>query len=668
LGTRHLAASGDRQPARSASDAPLDTAAAGILRQHAPLAPGALASGEGPPERPRPGSGLLEWLGWAVLASLLLATLVAALAFDRAGRPSLVGDEATYAMQAASLAWDLDLAYTRRDYDRFVAQWGGPPDGVILQSRDGGAHLTYGKPFLYALLVAPFVRLSPLRGALVANVLMLAGAALLAARTLRLRAGAAAPLAVAVLVFGSVCFAYVFWVHADIFLLAATAAGFALAYGVERVGVREGISTEVVYGDGLSGRPAWRRLGRWFLVGVLLAVPGAFRPFYLALLLPAALAVPASRRREGCCALAAGALVLLLGTAAVQHAAGGGWSGYTGQRLGFYARTGYPDVDFPASAWNQELRRWGNTSWDQEGAFDPSWNPRLWAWNSLYFLAGRNVGILPYFLPLLLGALAFRGDGGRWLIPLAVALAAGCFLLVRPFNFYGGGGAIANRYFLPLYPALWFMAARPLRAPAVALAAALAAPFLWPLWHHPSAFPVGEDGRYRHVSAVARRLLPYETTQSHIPGGQDAERHGLWVKLLSRDVSRQGAAGSGLRMTAAGEADLLVGSPTPLRFLAVELDRRAPSRLVLARGLELRPSLLRADGWEVFEVPLARPSARHPMWWTRDDYYLYRVRFRLPGGRAEPVGLDLRRGEDPARIDLYLDPAASGRGGGDAAP
>src|SRR5262245_62634255 len=47
---------------------------------------------------------------------------------------------------------------------------------------------------------------------------------------------------------------------------------------------------------------------------------------------------------------------------------------------------------------------------------------------------------------------------------LAALAAAGCFLLTRPFNFYGGGGAIANRYFLPLYPAFWFAAGRPARA------------------------------------------------------------------------------------------------------------------------------------------------------------------------------------------------------------
>jgi hypothetical protein len=687
MDTRNIdpASTGSTERAGGASD----TASAGIFRHYpgADAAPGEEADGrdagsaggtlyEDPDaggfapdsnradRAGRTGRSIGEWLGWSVLGSLLLAVLLAAMGFDRAGRPSLVGDEATYAMQAASLAWDFDLQYTRADYDRFVAQWGGPPDGVILQSRDGGAHLTYGKPFLYAMLVAPFVRFSPLRGALVANALMLAAAALLAARTLRLRLGAVAPFAVAVLVFASVAFAYVFWVHSDVFLLAATAAGFALVYAGDRSVLPRGMKAPPLYADEPGPLPGWRWLGRWALAGALLAVPGAFRPFYLALLIPAALAVPADRRRLGWPALAAGALALLLLTAGVQHAAGGDWSSYSGERLGFYAKTGYPGVDFPAADWNQKLRQWGNTSWTQEGAFEPSSSLRLWGWNLLYFLAGRDVGVLPYFLPLLLCALAFRRDHGRWALPAAVALAALCFLLVRPFNFYGGGGAIANRYFLPLYPALWYMAARPLRTATVALAAMLAAPFLWPLWRNPTAFPVGEDGRYRHVSVVAQRVLPYETTQSHIPGGQDSTVDGIWVKLLSRDVWRP-AGSRALDMAAGGEADLLVGSPTPMPFLAIELDRRAPTRLA-AGGRELRPSLLRPNGSVVFEVALNRPLAVHPMWWTHDDYYLYELKFRLPGANADQVSVELRRGEDPAKIEL--EPEVPEGLGGDPGP
>jgi hypothetical protein len=594
-----------------------------------------------PPVRPR--VDLVEILGWTVLAALLLATLWAALRFDRAGRPSLVGDEATYAMQAASLAWDGDLAYSRADYDRFVAQWGGKPDGLVLQSRDQGKHITYGKPFLYALAVAPFVRLSPIRGPLVANALFLAAAALLAARTLRQRLGGAAPFWVAVLVFGSVSFAYVYWVHADLFLFATAAAGLALVYWEDRP--REAPPAEIYEGEESALR--WPVLLRWAAAGVLLAIPGAFRPFYLALLLPAALAaltLKAGWRVRWLTLLAflAGVLGLLLVTGLVQWHAGGAFSGYGGERGGFYPRTGYPDVDFPASGWESSLHHWGNTSWTQEGAIDPYFDARLWAWNGLYFFVGRNIGILLYFLPLLLGFLAFSGDCGRWALPWAVLLGAAGFLLVRPFNFYGGGGAIGDRYFLPLYPALWYLAGKARRstwvAPALAVVVlALAAPFLLPLWQHPTAFPIGPDGRYRHVSEFATKNFPYETTQSHIPGGQDSAHDGIWVKLLNDSMGRIGEAES-LLGDARGE--VLVGSPEPLRGLLVVADPRAPTRLE-SGGETLRPSLLRPNGTVVFAIDLGKPKAVHPMWWTRQPYYLYQVDLRLPGAPKTPIGMRL---------------------------
>ena len=584
--------------------------------------------------------------GWAVLGALLLATLVGTFLFDRAGRPSLVGDEATYAMQAASLAWDFDLAWSRADYDRFVAHWGGPPDGVILQSGDGGAHITYGKPFLYALAIAPFVRVAPVRGGLIANVVYLAAAAILAGWVLRRRLGDAAPLWVAVFLFASVAFAYAFWVHADLFLLSTTAAGLALVYASGGV---SDAALPSIYGEEkkVGGRPFLR----WFAAGALLAVAGAFRPFYLALLLPAALAAKAEeRRRPALAGLLAGALVLLAITALgqwISGGSGGSWSGYGGERGGFYPRTGYPDVDFPANRWTEVLQQWGNTSWLQEGGVDPSYNPKLLAWNVLYFMAGRDVGVLPYFLPLLAGVLAFSKDRGRWAIPVAVGLAVLGFFVLRPFNFYGGGGAIANRYFLPLYPAFWFLMGRRLSAGWAVPVVACAGVFLYPLWLHPMAFPIGEDGRYRHVGTVAERFLPYETTQSHIPGGQDFAANGVWIKLLSHNLYRV-AGTDELRLVGGnpGErGEVLVGSPERLERLHLRFGAAAPSHLEIG-GRDLRPTILHPDGGITFEVPLPHARAVHPMWWTWDDYYLYELDLRLPGAPAEPIGLDIRPARD----------------------
>ncbi len=591
-----------------------------------------------------------ERFGWLVLCALLAAVFVGTATFSRAGRPSLVGDEATYAMQAASIAFDFDLHYERRDYDRFVRDWGGAPDGLILQSRvsqapggPGAARsLTYGKPVAYALFAAPFVRAAPVRGPLIANALALALAAWLAARTLRRHLGASAPLWVAVFVFASVSFAYAFWVHADLFLFAAVAAGFAVAYDGEVR--RRGEPMPEIY-EGEETIPPSRTFWRFFAAGLLLAIPGSFRPFYLALLLPAALAVPRAKRWIGLAGLALGALLMLGGAGAIQVAAGGSFTGYGGERQGFYPRTGYPEVDFPASAWDRSIRQWGNTSWTQEGAITPSPNLKLWGWNAIYLLAGQSVGVLPYFLPLLLGLFAYSKERGRWAIPLAVAVAAVCFLAIRPFNFYGGGGAIGNRYFLPLYPALWFLAARPLRgrsATVAALAAtAAAAPFLWPLWSLPRAFPIAPDGRYAHTSPVARELLPYETTQSHIPGGQDLSAHGLWVKFLDGPAGQRNG-----RPYVQGEAraEILLGSPKPLRTVLVDLAPNAPSTLEVSGGT-LGEKLLRPDGGIAYFVTLNSQRAVHPMWWTDDPWSLYRLSLKLPGGKGS-IAFDLKPAEE----------------------
>lgn len=557
---------------------------------------------------------------WAVLGLLLAATLAGALTFDRRSWPGQVGDEATYLMQAQSLAWDFDLRYSRRDYDRFVEQWGTKPDGLILQSGDGGRTLVYAKPASYALWIAPFLRLSPTRGAAIANALLLALAAVLAARALERRLGPAAPLWVAVWIFGSVAFAYVFWAHADLFLMSLAAIALALAYGAPAKDAEES-----------HGRAALR----WLAAGLLLGLVLAARPFYGTLLVPAALAAisaPAPRRSLGIAALAAGAIVAVLGSGLTHLAETDSWTPYSGERQSFDATSGFPEVDLPPGSWQQRGAGRGNRSWlpsDMVG-------PRLTAWNALYFLAGRDVGVLPYFLPFLLGLAAFRRGEGRGALILAALAAMACFLLTRPFNFYGGGGAIANRYFLPVYPAFWFAAGRPARAWWGLLAAALAAPFLLALWREPRAFFLDESNGYRFVTSAARRLLPYETTQSHLKpsGGEDVTHNSLWIKPLSTSL-RPEANGALLRLGPAGSGELLVGSSHPLPGLRMIVDPPAPPRIGVS-GAEVSASHPRPRGGSVLLLRLQGPRAVHRMWWSENEnpVYLYQLRLDAPAGFA----------------------------------
>jgi hypothetical protein len=548
---------------------------------------------------------------WAVLALLLLATLAAAATLDRRGWPAFVGDEATYLLEAQSLAWDFDIRYTRADYDRFVEQWGRKPEGLILQSADGGKTLVYGKPAVYSLYLVPFVRISPTRGAAVANALALALAAGLAARALQRRIGGVAPLWVAAWVFASVAFAYVFWIHSDLFLMCLTAVALSLVYKGTR---------------------------RWVLVGILLSVVILSRPLYAGLLLPAALAVPREDRKRTAVLLAAGTLGLAVLATAANLTVRGTWTSYGGDRQSFYGSTGFPGVD--AGPWGEQIEERGTHGWVKEETLQIGFDVRQTAWNVLYYLAGRDVGLLPYFLPFVLGFLAFRPGEGRWALILAVAAAAAALFWMRPFNFYGGGGAMANRYFLPLYPALWFLAAKPVRPLRGILAAvgmtALAAPFLLPLWSAPRAFPLNSEEGYRYVSPAAVRWLPYETTLSHLKpsGHEDFLHHGLWVKLLTPGLSPD-ANGARIGLAPGHSGAFLVGSEQPLAGLRIRLPPRGPDALEVS-GADFVEAIRREDGGTTLRFR-PRLRAHHRMWWLK-TLYLYEIGI---GKRSDAVSFQI---------------------------
>lgn len=512
--------------------------------------------------------------GWAVLLALLAALLIATLVGDRAARAPESGDEPTWALQAASLAWDFDLRYSDADYRRYREQWGARPPGVDLESRDGGRTQIYGRPFLHALVAAPFVRAMPHRGLRVANALLLAAAALLAARISQ------QPLRVAVFVFASATFSYVFLATADVFMVAVTAAGLALAYG----------------GDGAGGLPStyqgsrpwsWRAFGRWLAVGALLAIPGAHRLLYLLLLLPPLSAALAARSRAGLAGLLAGASGLLAGASWIHAAAGGD----------------------PLLAPGLALET----------------NPGLLLWNAAYFLVGRHVGLLVCFLPVLLALPAARGAGGRGALLAAAGLAALGFLVTRPYDFAALGAGEGNRLFLPLYAALWFLPVGKPRSAWPLGIALLAAPLLLPL-----------------PAAAAERLrawLPYETTQRELPGAWVSQGD-LRIKPASPSAWRA-PTGRGFRIVGEAAGELVLASPGPLATVAMVFDRNAPTRLV-AQGRELRPRMLGADGSVTFEVPLG--SARvHPMWWSGGSSHLYTLGFRLPGAPARPIAFLIQK-------------------------
>ena len=279
-----------------------------------------------------------------VLWALLLALAVSAVVFDPSDWPYTVGDEGVYAMQAQSLAFDFDRRYEEADFRRYQRLTGKVPDPLILQSVDDGATLVYAKPAFYSLYLAPFVRVAPRSGPILANLLLIFAAALLLDCLLATRIGADGPLAAAFLLFFSVAFGHVFWVHADLFYMVL------LAFG---------LCCLDPWFDDAKLPPA-----RLVAGGALLAVAGAGRPFYLAVLGAVLLAASPTLRqawgRRSAAFVVVGAVLLLAGSAWFHRASGGAWTPYVSERQGFSSATGYPDVDFERELWSERCRgrRW----------------------------------------------------------------------------------------------------------------------------------------------------------------------------------------------------------------------------------------------------------------------------------------------------------------------
>lgn len=524
-----------------------------------------------------------------ILIGGLLLLAFFATTFHRDQWPGLMGDEATYLMQAESLAFDFDLQFQEKDFRRFEELHGMAPEGLILQKHPSQPTFFFGKPYFYALWSAPWVRLFPSHGIFFANLLALAIGALSAAAGLRHRLGDQAPLWIALFLFGSVTFAWVFWAHPDLFLMSATATALGLALGPPQ-----------------NSRNLDRPL-RWIIAGLLLGVVVYSRPLYAPLFLPLLFTnrwFSGFRFRW----LAAGLIGFTALAAGLQYGMSGEFSSYFGARQGYYSYTGFPLVDLPAEDQPESAEEKASADW--HGGV-PDTGLSTWGWNSLFFLSGRNVGLLPYFLPLFLalGSMGFRRKADFYLLPAALLVIL-AFLYLRPYNFWGGGGSLANRYFLPIYPLIWFLPTPVKSAKRLGITLLLAAPFLYPLWLGAARWPQ-ENGVPRYVSPVAQRILPFESTQLHLkPSGRDDVVHqGLWLKALDPHLLAQGDY---LEFTENRPARLIVGSAQPIRFLELRSEGSAPRRLDMD----------------------SVHSRHHPMWWSSEDFHLYFITLD-PGEAAD---------------------------------
>ena len=211
-----------------------------------------------------------------------------------------------------------------------------------------------------------------------------------------------------------------------------------------------------------------------------------------------------------------------------------------------------------------------------------------YALNLGYFFFGRHAGLVPYFFPGVL-ALALwwwrRRDIRAWhLLSLgAIVGTVTATLAILPYTWSGGGGPPGNRYFMAVYPVLFFLLP-PIRSLAVPLAA-LAGGGLFTAQlvlnpYYTARFP------YLNLDHGAVRVLPIELTmvndlpilldkdRSRVRYGSNPE---LTLHLL--DKNSYAPEPAGLWVAGKRRADIVVRTTQKLSSMRIRLSTVVPNRV-----------------------------------------------------------------------------------------
>ena len=407
----------------------------------------------------------------------LVVMLAAAISIDIVRAAYKVkSDEATYVAMTLSLAYDGDLSYERRDLERFWGIYETGPEGIFLKrgqqlrvrltASPPFVHLTktgdrrddrlyFGKAMIYSIAAAPFVRLLGMNGFLVFHALLLfavcaCGYAFLAARS---RPGPALAFTLG-FIGASVVPVYAVFLMPEIFNFSVIFIAYFLWLYKEVARPRN----RFMSGDASD-----------LLAAVLLGVATYSKPSSAALAIPVLLLPWWRRRSRHGFVVGAVFAAATAGLFALNAAVTGDFNYQGGERKQFYsapgdappAHSGFP-FDSPAGTWEVRGQRVVTNELGTDNVLRPSEIVRLFGNNVKYFLIGRHFGFVPYFFPgaVALIAWAFSRDRfqpWRVLTVCGVVLATLVLLIVLPYTWSGGGGPPGNRYFMTIYPALFFV-------------------------------------------------------------------------------------------------------------------------------------------------------------------------------------------------------------------
>lgn len=535
---------------------------------------------------------------------------------------SFFSDGATYYAMGHSLAHDFNLEYEARDLARTRRDYPGGPQGIFLKRASGGftfqgrvtseePRLYFGKAMTYPILASPFVALWGTRGFLVFNVLCLLAGWFFAWRLCASGHEATMPALIvsAAMVFATVTPIYVFWIQPEVMNFALITA--ALLCGQTK---RPALAA-LLFGVAAYTKPTHVVMALPFILGPLIATEtGLGRRV-------------AETVRRGVMVVVIAALGFLLNAGVT-----GEWNYQGGERKTFgglypFDQTREREVTFGNSGEWMTTMKLGPRSQGSESAPGqkgiglgieqaPEELSQMFRANLLYVWFGRYAGLFPYFAPAFLTLIVFLVIGPRtgrreavgWLgvASLLLYFWLSIALLPGPTNWYGGGGALGNRYFTSALPLALLFVPKGREGLITVLGTVLSALFLAPAWASPVLHSVRPARLAARSSTLAllpaersmlndlalctdawRKKQAYDDVEGDAPLHRPGSRHGYWLYFpddgtfgkepLPGLTLWDGEPAEGFRVRRGRTTEILVRANEPVDWIDVTLRAQSVS-------------------------------------------------------------------------------------------
>ncbi|HUU38527.1 MAG TPA: hypothetical protein VMW46_10055 [Candidatus Desulfaltia sp.] len=431
----------------------------------------------------------------------------------------LFADQAVYYALTQSIAYDLDLEYTKKDLIRYYHDFNAGPQGIFLKKARND-NIFYAKSWAYSLFAAPFVRVFGYNGFLVFHSFLLLIVMLLGYAYFSL---ANFPLAsisyLLTFLFGSVAGVYYLWISPDFFNFCLVFIIFFLwIYKIKR---REAPAAAPA---AEASRSFLLSPGTDYLAACLVGLAVFSKPPNIVLMAPLVLFALYEKKFFKGLVLAV-VFILTIGLLfGANYLLTSDWNYQGGERKTFIGK-------FPLEK--------GDATFDSLGSTMTSENyfqrflipPKFILFNMFYYFFGRFTGIAWYFFPAVLALILFFRSRRRvydWLTLITLAGGILIYIVLTPEFYGGGGGSLANRYFLNIYPLFLFLPSAKKSWRQVVLIWVVAAVFISQILVSPfrsSAQPA------THAKKFPIKALPLEMTQvNQFPTNTnpDAFRVSIW--------------------------------------------------------------------------------------------------------------------------------------------